>query len=225
MNYNNAQGYTPEQFQQWYQGQFGGPATEQQMQGWGAQVGAPAGANGMYTPAQFQQAQGLAQAGTGGGSSSFFPTFQPPAYAPSDPYQPPPAFQAPSYDEAMNDQGFQLALKQGQQAIEGSAAARGLTRTGGTLQALMQHNQGLASQQYDKVYDRAAQQYAQNYQIGRDAWGVNDATRRDARDFGYRGASDSFNSLFRGREITFDDLYKRWATGVNVNAQMALANQ
>jgi hypothetical protein len=69
---------------------------------------------------------------------------------------PPPDFVAPTYDEAFNDQGFQFALKEGRDALEKSAAAKGTLLTTGTLKDLDTFSQGAASQQYDKVYGRRA---------------------------------------------------------------------
>ena len=127
-------------------------------------------------------------------------------------------------DQALADPGYQFAVKGGMDALQNSQAARGMARTGASLKELMNYGQQAATQQYDKVYDRAAQQYGQNYQIGRDAWAVNDAQRRDARDFGYKGASDAFNAGFRGRELTFQDMFNRWNTNVNTQTQLALAD-
>lgn len=79
-------------------------------------------------------------------------------------------FQAPSYEEAMRDPGYQFALKQGTDALQGSAAAKGTLRTSGTLKDLMQYGQGMAAQQYGDVYNRALQTAGFNYQGMKDAY-------------------------------------------------------
>jgi hypothetical protein len=95
----------------------------------------------------------------GGGLINPFPggDFVPPGYTP------PPAFKTPTFDEAANDPGYQFAQQMGQQGVERSAAARGVLNTGGTLQDIAKWNQGLATQQYGDVYNRALGTYNQNY--------------------------------------------------------------
>lgn len=72
-------------------------------------------------------------------------------------------FQAPDALSQQNDPGFQERLKQGQQALERSAAARGTLLTGGTLKGLQQFGQDFASNEYGNVYNRAAGAYQQKY--------------------------------------------------------------
>jgi hypothetical protein len=81
----------------------------------------------------------------------------------SKPLKTPDPFKAPSSDEAFNDQGFQFTLKQGKDALQKSAAANGTLLTTGTLQDLDSFSQGLASEQYDKVYNRKLGEYENNY--------------------------------------------------------------
>lgn len=66
-------------------------------------------------------------------------------------------FTAPTWQEAMADPGYQFALKEGNQRLEGAAAAGGVLRTSGTLKDLMSYGQDMATQQYGNVYGR---QYA-----------------------------------------------------------------
>mgnify|MGYP000373107889 CR=1 FL=1 len=214
--------YTPDQFSSWYQQQFGNPIDQGLLGQIGAAVG-PAGENGQYSQAQFDQGKQLAQQQQQN-AKPFFPEFKPPEYQAGPAYQAPEKFVAPTMEQAQADPGYQFALNQGMNALQNAQAAKGLARTGASLKALMDYGQQAATQQYDKVYDRAASQYGQNYQMGRDAWTLNDAQRRDARDFGYRGASDAFNANFRGRELQFEDLFRRWAQNTNIQTQLALAD-
>jgi hypothetical protein len=78
-------------------------------------------------------------------------------------FEPPPAFQAPTSGEAFDDQGFKFTLARGREALEHSAAAKGTLLTTGTLRDLDAQSQGLASQQYDKVYGRKLGEYEQQY--------------------------------------------------------------
>lgn len=70
-------------------------------------------------------------------------------------------FQFSGADLAL-DPGYQFRLGEGQKAIERSAAARGGALSGGTLKDLMRFGQGLASDEMDRAYGRAAGAYGMN---------------------------------------------------------------
>jgi hypothetical protein len=72
-------------------------------------------------------------------------------------------FQAPTAAQAEATPGYQFQLQQGQQALENSAAARGGLLSAGTGKQLEQYGQGLASTNYQQVYNNAMQQYQQQY--------------------------------------------------------------
>jgi hypothetical protein len=80
----------------------------------------------------------------------------------------PPEFQVPTYQQALETPGFQFRLGEGRKALEGSAAARGVHRTGGTLKDILQYGQKFASQEYQNVFDRALQGYDRRYRASRD---------------------------------------------------------
>jgi hypothetical protein len=65
---------------------------------------------------------------------------------------------APVYADILagleTDPGYQFELAQGQQAVEGSAAARGLLRSGRTIKDLVKYAQGLASTRAGDAYSR-----------------------------------------------------------------------
>ena len=87
--------------------------------------------------------------------------YQPPTYTPGAP------FTGPTAEQMSADPGYQFRLQQGQEALERSGAARGVTNTGGTLKNILDYGQQAASQEYGNVYDRAAQN-----------WGMNEAARQ-----------------------------------------------
>lgn len=64
-------------------------------------------------------------------------------------------FQAPTGADMQNQPGYQFRLREGQQALERSAAARGGLLSGGTAKALTQYGQDYASGEYGNVYNRA----------------------------------------------------------------------
>jgi hypothetical protein len=72
-------------------------------------------------------------------------------------------FQAPTAEQAAQTPGYQFQLQQGENALQNSAAAQGNLLSGGTGEALEQYGQGLASENYQQVYNNALTQYQQSY--------------------------------------------------------------
>ena len=62
-----------------------------------------------------------------------------------------------------NNPAYQFQLKQGQQALDRSAAARGMGYSGAQMKASQAYGQGLASQEYDKQYNRASGEFGDYY--------------------------------------------------------------
>ncbi len=60
---------------------------------------------------------------------------------------------------------YQFQLKQGQQALDRSSAARGMGYSGAQMKAAQEFGQGLASQQYDKEYNRASGEFGDYYRM------------------------------------------------------------
>lgn len=73
-----------------------------------------------------------------------------------------PAFEAPTGATEQNDPGYQFRLKQGQDALENSAAAKGGLIGGNEAEALTQYGQNFASNEYQNVYNRAMNNYQTN---------------------------------------------------------------
>jgi hypothetical protein len=98
------------------------------------------------------------------------------------------SFQQPTEQDALNSPGLQFALKQGQNAIESSAFARGTGLTGGTLKALERYGTGTALQGYNDVFNRNLSQFNTNYNLwDRQRNFVND-TQNQTADRGVRAA-------------------------------------
>lgn len=72
-------------------------------------------------------------------------------------------FEAPTNVTEQNDPGYQFRLQQGRDLLEHGAAARGDLLNGATAKAEQEYGQNYASNEYDKVYNRAFNQYATNY--------------------------------------------------------------
>lgn len=62
-----------------------------------------------------------------------------------------------------NNPQYQFLQQQGQQALDRNNAASGMGYSGSQLKAAQQFGQGLASQQYDKEYDRAKSEFGDYY--------------------------------------------------------------
>lgn len=69
----------------------------------------------------------------------------------------------PDRVDIAQDPGYQFRAREGQQALERGAAARGKLLSGGTLRALLQYGQNLASQEYGNAYTRSLEANRERY--------------------------------------------------------------
>lgn len=126
-----------------------------------------------------------AQSGTSTPSGSFGSLAQ----GWNTPFQSPGNFQAPTMDDAMNSPGFQFRLKEGLDALQRSAAAKGTLLTGGTLKDINSWAQDYASNEYDKVYGRALGENQLQYGRAWNEYGMD-------RDSFYQNQDNLFNRNF-----------------------------
>lgn len=133
---------------------------------------------------------GVSGDGGGGGDwgsygGPMFPSFNLPSVpkftAPKFAYQP---FVAPDPKDLVNDPSYKFRLGQGEQALQNSAAGRGILRTGGTLKDILGYGQNFASQEYSNAWNRALQGYQTNYGVASDVFSKN-----------YQGAKDEYAPL------------------------------
>lgn len=73
-----------------------------------------------------------------------------------------PRFTAPNPNAVAGTPEYQFALQQGQTAVDRSMGARGLSQSGNRLAALTEFGQGLASTQYQNVFQNALAGYGAN---------------------------------------------------------------
>jgi hypothetical protein len=87
------------------------------------------------------------------------PVFTPPAYTP------PPAFKfnAPTPEQAFNDPGYKFRTDQGNRGLQNWAAAKGTLNDSSTAKALVDYNQGAATQEYANVWNRDWQDQTATY--------------------------------------------------------------
>jgi hypothetical protein len=133
-----------------------------------------------------------------------FPQFDAPDYTPVDP------FKAPSLQDAQNEPGYAFAMEQGRKALENSAAAKGVLRTGGTLKDLFSWGDQFGEQNYAESYNRSA-----------NAWGLSNKANLDQYDIKYKGAHDEFSAKEGAAKATFADLFNRWQATLDANTRLA----
>ena len=66
--------------------------------------------------------------------------------------------------DVTDDPGYQFRLRQGQEALDASAAARGGLGSGAQQKALLEYGQDLGSQEYQAAYGRSWQQQQEQYE-------------------------------------------------------------
>lgn len=74
-------------------------------------------------------------------------------------------FQAPTDVTEQNDPGYQFRLKQGEDALNNSAAAKGTLLSGAGIKPYERFAQDYASTEYGNVYNRAFNQFTNRYNI------------------------------------------------------------
>lgn len=134
---------------------------------------------------------------TGSWSAQNAPVFQPGRAVPV--FQ---KFDAPTLEQAKNEPGFQLALQEGQEGIQNSAAGRGLARSGGTLKDILKYNQNFANQNYQNVYNR-----------GFNTWQANTSGDLNNWMAGERGNMDTFNAGMQSAGMNNDNSWKNYLQG------------
>lgn len=142
------------------------------------------------------------------------PYFTPPVYAP------PPAYTPLTGESVLNEPGYAFRLGQGEQALQQSAAARGVLNTGGTLKDILGYGQNFASGEYNAADQRDRANYLTNYKTqytdpydyayksSLDTF----AAKQHASDLGYQNAYEAYLQRFRQfqdqRDSTFDKTFK-----------------
>ena len=101
-------------------------------------------------------------------------------------------FQAPTMAEAEAEPGYQFAMQEATRALEASAAAKGLLRSGQTWNDLQVRGQQMGAQNYQNVYDRSLKEYGTGYDVSRDIWGIGRQNLVDAYKMERQEARDVF---------------------------------
>jgi len=101
-------------------------------------------------------------------------------------------FQAPTMAQAQAEPGYQFAMQEATRALEASAAAKGLLRSGQTWNDLQTRGQEMGAQNYQNVYDRALKEYGTGYDVSRDIWNIGRQNLVDAYKMERQEARDVF---------------------------------
>ena len=120
------------------------------------------------------------------------------------------------------DPGYQFRLQQGQNAIQSSAAAKGMGLSPATMKALDTYSQGYASNEYQKAYDRALESFSTNQKARAERFGELNTTA----GYGER-ASTRLSDLASQYGATMGDLqlYQTQGSIGNIEAARQAANE
>lgn len=87
------------------------------------------------------------------------------------------SFKAPTFEEALNNPGFQFRMKMGEQALQNAASARGTLNDSGTLQSMIDYGQNAGAAGYGDVFSRDFSTWQANEDAQRQAYGLNRQTQ------------------------------------------------
>ena len=100
------------------------------------------------------------------------------------------------------DPGYAFRMQQGNQAIQGSAAARGGLLSGGVLKDMAGYSQGLASQEYGNAFGRFETQNNDRYNRLASLAGLGQQATTATGQFGANAAANYGNYLTQGANAT-----------------------
>ena len=106
---------------------------------------------------------------------------------------------------------YQFQLKQGQQALDRSSAARGMGYSGAQMKAAQEFGQGLASQQYDKEYNRASGEFGDYYRMAGNEY--DRANQQHTNE--YNRASGEFSDYYRMAGNEYDRANQQYTNEYN----------
>jgi hypothetical protein len=196
----------------------------------------------------------------GGGSFSYgdyqapdkfsYGDYQAPDNFSYDAFNAPDKFVAPDDVTMQNDPGWKFRQKTGQQEFLNSAAAKGLSRSGGTMKDFINYNQEAASQEYGQVYNRALGEWNTDYgaKLGTyntnranaaDIWGKNTTLGQTAYNTNRANAADIYNTnanmgltayntnrgnAFQNYQTNFGNALQGWQANTANNANVYNTN-
>lgn len=184
---------------------------------WGAEPGDAAtaakygggGGGGVLGPNGSGGGGGFSASAYGGGGGDW-PTLDIPSYEPYAEYTPT-EWVPPKPEDVYNDPSYQFRYEEGLKPVTNSRALAGLTRSGATIKALQRYGQQFASDEFGRIYDRAADTYDRTernrfgaYTTNKNSWDTTYGFKADeaAKEF---APKQRFAELEYGRDW---DVYK-----------------
>lgn len=145
---------------------------------------------------------------------------RPPAFE-FDEFDPGDPFVAPDPQSILDDPSYLWRFEEGLRPLRNSRAALGLSRTGKNMKEMMRYGQGFASNEYDRIYDRASDTYDRNLGTRFNTWNANrtnalDTYRTnwgvttDVDDRNYQRSLDTYDRTVSNRRSEYDSR-SRWA--------------
>ena len=138
--------------------------------------------------------------------------------------------------ELTMDPGYQFRLSEGSKALERSAAAKGRIQGGGMLKALTRYQQGVASDEWAKAYERGRREFADSFDRMIKGQAERRTTLAGLANYGYNasgqkgqnlqyGANYRGNLGVRGAETTGNWLNNaaQYKGNAGINSQLAQA--
>jgi len=111
------------------------------------------------------------------------------------------------------DPSYKFRLGEGEQALQQSAAAGGVLRTGGTLKDILKYGQNFASQEYGNVDARRFRDATATFTPKYDAWKMRYGTEADAAKSAFDRAWEAYqfgaNDAFRRSTFNANDAFNR----------------
>jgi hypothetical protein len=122
------------------------------------------------------------------------PYYQAPTEFSRPEYQQATPFASPTAADMQQDPSYQFRLNQGQQALERSGAARGVTNTGGNLRDILDYGQNAASQEYGNIYNRNLTNYNTNEQNRYNTYAANYGNAANAYNMNEQNRANAFGT-------------------------------
>lgn len=120
-----------------------------------------------------------------------------------------PQFHAPDYQALLRDPSYQFRLKQGEGALQASAAAKGVLRTGMTLKDILGYGQDYASQEAQNAFNRAKDTYGLNYKRAYDQFAPQFADYNNRFSAAVGAGNLGFGQQWNQYQTQLDDEFRR----------------
>lgn len=108
-------------------------------------------------------------------------------------------------DKIANTNAYKFRFNQGQQALERSAAARGMLNSGNTLAALADYGQGLASQEYGNEFNRLSQAVGQRNQFNLGKAGLTSQDRNSQAGIALKALGDYDQTRITAQKVAAEN--------------------